>query len=137
MTLKASNGQFYAFGRNNFGQLAMQPFNGAPNDDTLGLEERIAKKTMFLKPTFVEALEDNQITSVESGKDHSLGINKRGRVYSWGSPIKGVLGREEMIPHVDKSIAFPTPRPVSGIEEPIEAISCGEVRSWFWLYIVI
>jgi len=126
--LKASNGQFYGIGSNSLGQLAMQLDVGALNDDTLELEERVPKRTTFLEPTIIEASKKNQITSVSVGKDHSLGINKRGRVFSWGSSTKGILGREDMIPYVAETTAFPTPMPIEAMENPIEAISCGKVR---------
>eukprot|EP00210_Caulerpa_lentillifera_P000384 g375.t1 len=127
--LKTSTGQFYGFGLNNSGQLAIHPSQGITNEETLDLEDRVNKKISLLKPTIVEALEDHNIVSVASGKDHSIGVDVNGCVYSWGVPTYGVLGREDMKAHVEESTAYPTPELVNGIEAPVKQVACGQVIS--------
>eukprot|EP00210_Caulerpa_lentillifera_P008273 g7894.t1 len=110
-------------------QLAIHPAEGITNEDTLDLEDRVDRKITFLNPTYVEALENNCMVSVACGKDHSIGVDVRGRVYSWGVPTYGVLGREEMIPFVEESTPNPTPELVSGIKAPVKEVACGQVIS--------
>eukprot|EP00210_Caulerpa_lentillifera_P001505 g1443.t1 len=127
--LMSSEGQFYGFGLNNSGQLAIHPSEGITNEETLDLEDRVEKRVSILKPTLLEALENNAIVTVASGKDHSLGVDVRGRVYSWGVPTYGVLGREEMFPHIEESTAYPIPELVSRIKAPVTEVACGQVIS--------
>eukprot|EP00210_Caulerpa_lentillifera_P004523 g4316.t1 len=127
--LKTSTGQFYGFGLNNSGQLAIHASEGITNEETLDLEDRVNKRISLIKPTAVEALENKNIVSVASGKDHSIGVDVHGRVYSWGVPTYGVLGREDMRARVEESTAYPTPKLVTGIEAPVKQVACGQVIS--------
>lgn len=127
--LRTDNGHFFAFGLNNCGQLAISPKENLTNEDTLTLEGRVNNWVTMLSPTFVQFLEDAKIMTVAPGKDHGLGINEAGCLYSWGVPTYGVLGREDVMDEVNETTPYPKPAPVSGLEgKTIVDIASGQAR---------
>lgn len=48
-----------------------------------------------LVPTTVEALEDDEIVQVAAGFDHTLVLNSKGAIYSWGRNQSGQLGHSD------------------------------------------
>lgn len=134
--LRASSGQFFAFGLNNSGQLGIPLASGISNEDTLTLEGRVENLVTLLKPTEVKALSELNILKVAAGKDHGIGMNEAGCVYSWGVPTYGVLGRKELEDRVTESTPFPISEKISALEDSkIIDIASGQV-SWSWSDVV-
>lgn len=48
-----------------------------------------------LVPTSVDALEDDEIVQVAAGFDHTLVLNSKGAIYSWGRNQSGQLGHSD------------------------------------------
>lgn len=69
-----SDGNVYAWGRDNYGQLG----NGASGD--------------ALTPELVEAPDGVTFTAIAAGYYHSLAVGSDGHVYAWGSNFSGQLG---------------------------------------------
>ena len=115
--LRASSGHFFAFGLNNCGQLGIPLATGISDEDTQTLEGRVKNMVTLLHPTEVQALIDLNILKVAAGKDHGIGMNEAGCVYSWGVPTYGVLGRSDMEARMDESTPFPIPEKVSNLDD--------------------
>ena len=71
----------------------------------------------LLHPTEVQALNDLNILEVAPGKDHGIGMNEAGCVYSWGMPTYGVLGRSDMEARMNETTPFPIPEKVSNLDD--------------------
>ena len=132
--LRERNGDFYAFGLNNCGQLAIPHARSLTNEDTQTPEARESNLVSLLKPTRVEAFHNLDILGVAPGKDHAIAINEAGSVYSWGVATYGVLGRSDMIEWANETMPFPVPEVVSGFEEKIVDIASGQVCLCLFLY---
>ena len=131
--LRESDGQFYAFGLNNCGQLAMPHPRSLNNEDTLTPEARESNLVTLLKPTRIEAFDGLDVVRVAPGKDHGIALSEAGCVYSWGVSTYGVLGRSDVSEWVDETKLFPVPQIVSGFEGPIVDIASGQVSNLFVL----
>ena len=79
------SGAVYAFGRGQYGQL--------------GVGDREPR----FGPTRIEALRDVHVISVAAGRDHSLVLDIRGRLYTFGRNDAGQLG-------IDSKIDMHTPQ---------------------------
>ncbi|KAF6371812.1 HECT and RLD domain containing E3 ubiquitin protein ligase family member 6 [Rhinolophus ferrumequinum] len=80
--------------------------------------------TRVERPVPVKALETLHVGLVSCGKEHSLAVCHRGRVFAWGAGSEGQLGIEEF-----KEIVF-TPKKIktlAGIK--IIQVSCGSYHS--------
>ncbi|XP_044538347.1 probable E3 ubiquitin-protein ligase HERC6 [Gracilinanus agilis] len=76
------------------------------------------------RPAPVQALETQDIVSVSCGKEHSLAICKKGRVFSWGSGSEGQLGISEF-----KELS-PIPKKIGELSSiKIIQVSCGHYHS--------
>ncbi|XP_043827226.1 probable E3 ubiquitin-protein ligase HERC6 [Dromiciops gliroides] len=76
------------------------------------------------KPAPIQALETQIIVSVSCGKEHSLAVCKRGRVFSWGSGSEGQLGIGEF-----KEQSF-IPKQIGDLSKvKIIQVSCGHYHS--------
>lgn len=69
-----SDGKLYSWGQNENGQLG------------------INSKQNHINPILITSLIDVTIVKVVCGLDHSLVLSSEGKIYSWGSNIKGQLG---------------------------------------------
>ena len=78
------DGQLYAWGRNNYGQIGLGLTTKAT--DIMGHPNT---------PMIVNQAPKNLI-SINYNQNHSLAINQEGQVYSWGADNYGQLGRGEM-----------------------------------------
>lgn len=126
--LRADDGRFFAFGLNNSGQLAIALKENLTNEDTLTMEGKVESMVTLLAPTRVEAFNDLQIYKVAAGKDHALGINEAGSLFSWGVPTYGVLGRADMKDHIMETTPHPVPAVVSGLQgKTIVDVTSGQV----------
>ena len=84
----------YSWGNNSCCQCGFEP------------NENINGNIIF--PKNIPELNDKNIIEISCGNEHTLALNNRGEVYSWGSISDGVLGREipQLKPH---SLGVATP----------------------------
>eukprot|EP00210_Caulerpa_lentillifera_P003005 g2869.t1 len=135
--LKTSSGELYGCGLNNFGQLVIDPSQAMEEYNTLPIEVQVEKRTIILQPMTLETLNRVKVTKVASGDNHALGIDARGRVLSRGAATHGVLGREDMIPHVQGSTFFVIPTHVSRLSTSAKSIACGEVSIFVLFHVIL
>ncbi|KAF6130390.1 HECT and RLD domain containing E3 ubiquitin protein ligase family member 6 [Phyllostomus discolor] len=75
-------------------------------------------------PGLIKALETLQVVLVSCGKEHSLAVCHKGRVFAWGAGSEGQLGTEEF-----KEIIF-TPKKIKTLtDKKIIQVSCGDYHS--------
>ncbi|XP_045676263.1 probable E3 ubiquitin-protein ligase HERC6 isoform X2 [Phyllostomus hastatus] len=75
-------------------------------------------------PEPIKALETLQVVLVSCGKEHSLAVCHKGRVFAWGAGSEGQLGTEEF-----KEIIF-TPKKIKTLtDKKIIQVSCGDYHS--------
>ncbi|GAB4814630.1 hypothetical protein N2152v2_001676 [Parachlorella kessleri] len=91
-----SDGHIFAFGLNNYGQLALP-----------GLAPVYA-------PTLVKSLGGKEVAAVRSGQHHTLAITATGELLSFGRPTYGRLGQKDA--EVGADSACPEPKRVDGLE---------------------
>ncbi|KAM5338406.1 putative E3 ubiquitin-protein ligase HERC6 isoform 2-T2 [Glossophaga mutica] len=104
--LLLSDGTVHSCGDNSRGQLGRR---GVPRGD---------------HPEPVKALETLQVVLVSCGKEHSLAVCHKGRVFAWGAGSEGQLGTEEF-----KEIIF-TPKKIKTLTgKKIIQVSCGDYHS--------
>lgn len=90
-----ADGHVFAFGLNNYGQLALP--SQAP----------------VFAPTLVKSLEGKGVAAVRSGQHHTLVLTRQGRLLSFGRPTYGRLGQRDA--DVAADAACPEPKPVDGL----------------------
>ncbi|XP_036996962.2 probable E3 ubiquitin-protein ligase HERC6 isoform X1 [Artibeus jamaicensis] len=72
----------------------------------------------------IRALETLRVVLVSCGKEHSLAVCHKGRVFAWGAGSEGQLGTEEF-----KEIIF-TPKKIKTLtDKKIIQVSCGDYHS--------
>lgn len=104
--LLLSDGTVHSCGDNSRGQLGRR---GAPLGD---------------RPEQIKALETLHVSFVSCGKEHSLAVCPKGRVFAWGADSEGQLGIEEF-----KEIIF-TPKKIKTLNGVrIIQVSCGDYHS--------
>ncbi|KAL4446354.1 hypothetical protein ABPG77_003161 [Micractinium sp. CCAP 211/92] len=91
-----ADGHIFAFGLNNYGQLALP--GQAP----------------VYAPTRVKELEGKDAALVRSGQHHTLVLTKQGSLLSFGRPTYGRLGQKDA--EVSSDAACPEPKQVDGLE---------------------
>ena len=77
-------------------------------------------------PVVLECLENEQITRIACGYDHSLVLNVEGRIFSWGRNNAGQLGHSDSFIDIYSMEEFP--RLVEDLPEVVE-IAAGHGRS--------
>ncbi|KAJ3088184.1 hypothetical protein HK102_009358 [Quaeritorhiza haematococci] len=91
-----TNGEVYACGRNDEGQLGIGAVTASTNDvDAMAIEDPQAAPLRCMNlPTRVSAggLESACIVKVACGTDHSLAIGSEGELFSWGWGDEFMLG---------------------------------------------
>ena len=92
----AADGSVYAWGLNNYGQLALP--GQAP----------------VYAPAAVKALKAHAVQAVRSGQHHTLVIADGGKLFSFGRPTYGRLGQRNADIAADASC--PEVKPVDGLE---------------------
>uniref|UniRef100_A0A8D0GY77 RCC1-like domain-containing protein n=1 Tax=Sphenodon punctatus TaxID=8508 RepID=A0A8D0GY77_SPHPU len=76
------------------------------------------------KPEHIQALEAQTIVHVSCGKEHSLAVCNRGRVFSWGAGSEGQLGTGEF---KEQSLI---PKKIDGISTlRVIQVTCGHYHS--------
>lgn len=119
------DGQVWAWGRNDDGQLGVAAGSG---------RDRVERNAV---PQRVKALTGTRVVAVACGRTHSVALDSAGQVYSWGSGDDGVLGHGDT-----QSRAAPT-RCAQLAAVHVASVACGsrhtlalsdkgELFSWGW-----
>lgn len=82
-TAALRDGQMYGWGRNNYGQTG------------LGMTTKIADVMGHPDTPILMHSAPTDLVSIKFNQNHSLAIDAKGQVYSWGEDISGQLGRGE------------------------------------------
>lgn len=82
-TAALRDGQMYGWGRNNYGQTG------------LGMTTKIADVMGHPDAPILMHSAPTDLVSIKFNQNHSLAIDAKGQVYSWGEDISGQLGRGE------------------------------------------
>jgi alpha-tubulin suppressor-like RCC1 family protein len=107
MMALTEDGKVFTWGQNNCAQLGHDEMNQD-----------------FHKPSIVKALKDEKITKICCGHSHSLALNDRGEIFSWGSNEWGEVGSGKE----DTSQAVPIRLKGLG-RDKVSAIACGLYHS--------
>ncbi|MGP9687928.1 hypothetical protein ACT3TH_02075 [Psychrobacter sp. AOP22-C1-C5] len=78
------DGQLYGWGRNNYGQTG------------LGLTTKVTDVMGHPDTPVIISRAPKNLLSINYNQNHSLAIDKHGKVYSWGADKYGQLGRGEL-----------------------------------------
>lgn len=105
-----NNGQVYAFGNNEYGQL--------------GLGDNMNTNIPTLIPTFDNLIYSSaeKVINISCGEAHSLALTNFGQIYAFGINYHGGLGLNDNDPRN-------VPTPIPAINTDIISISCGNYHS--------
>ncbi|CAH1773932.1 unnamed protein product [Owenia fusiformis] len=84
----SEDGQLYTFGTNQFGQLG---HDVCPDRS----------------PGLVKTLQMERVTHVGCGDTFTVAITEKGKIYSWGKPARGRLGRNDPDSGIPKQVRLP------------------------------
>eukprot|EP00887_Chlorella_sp_A99_P000575 scaffold17.g575.t1 len=107
-----ADGHVFAFGLNNYGQLAL-PSQARPWRRSWGSQYLRGRGAPVFAPTLVKSLEGKGVAAVRSGQHHTLVLTRQGRLLSFGRPTYGRLGQRDA--DVAADAACPEPKPVDGL----------------------
>ena len=99
-------GQVYTMGSNSYGQVGVPVTKGATRSQASSMKDmetssnateqsrQILDQNKYFEPILISLPDKtaNKIVKVACGEQHTLALNKRGQVYSWGQARYGALG---------------------------------------------